>query len=70
MPAWILWLCPVVIAPMLAVAWTSWASRTRGPEEAYGTVAQYDRFRQAMDAPVPGNRARSHPKRSKSSRPN
>ena len=53
MPAWILWLSPVIVAPMLAVVWTSWASRPRGPVEAMQTVEQYDRFRAALTQPVP-----------------
>ncbi|MGB8651086.1 MAG: hypothetical protein WCD35_10540 [Mycobacteriales bacterium] len=69
MPAWILWLSPVIVAPLLAVLWTSWASRPRGPVEAIETVQQYDRFRAAIagaeTAPVPEPRAESRSQRSK-----
>ena len=56
MPTWILWLSPVVVAPVLAVLWTSWASRPRGPVEAIDSVDQYAKFRKAMESPVPGPR--------------
>jgi cytochrome c-type biogenesis protein CcmH/NrfF len=48
MPAWILWLSPVIVAPLLAVLWITWAARERGPEEARETVQKYDRFRAAL----------------------
>lgn len=53
MPSWILWLSPVIVAPLLAVLWTVWASRERAPEQALETVEQYDRFRAALTAPDP-----------------
>lgn len=56
MPAWLLWLLPVPAAGVAAVVWTSWASRARGPVEAIDSVAAYDRFRQALTAPVPAPR--------------
>ena len=58
LPAWILWLSPVIVAPLLAVFWTSWAARPRGPVEAMQTVEQYDRFRAALTQPVPDPRRR------------
>ena len=57
MPSWILWLSPVIVAPMLAVVWTSWAARPRGPVEAMETVEQYDRFKAALTQPVPAPRS-------------
>lgn len=62
MPSWILWLSPVIVAPMLAVLWTIWASRPRGPEQALETVQEYDRFRAALTNPVPVPRSRPHSK--------
>ncbi|MCW2671680.1 MAG: hypothetical protein JWP14_269 [Frankiales bacterium] len=60
MPTWILWLSPVIVAPLLAVFWMSWAARPRGPVEAMQTVEQYDRFKAALRQPVPEpRRARS-----------
>ena len=63
MPSWILWLSPVIVSPLLAVVWTSWASRPRGPEAAIETVEQYDRFRAALTSgatvPEPRRKPRS-----------
>ncbi len=56
MPTWILWLSPVIIAPMLAVIWMAWASRPRGPVQALETVQAYDRFRAALTSPIPETR--------------
>ena len=60
MPDWLLWLLPVLLAPVLAVAWTAFASRTRGPVEAMDSVQAYERFRQALATPVPAPRTRTH----------
>ncbi|MCW2598345.1 MAG: hypothetical protein JWM02_174 [Frankiales bacterium] len=53
MPTWILWLSPVIVAPMLAVVWTLWASRPRRPVQAVESVQEYDRFRAALTSPAP-----------------
>ena len=53
MPSWILWLSPVIVSPVLAVLWTSWTSRERGPVEAMETVEAYDRFKAALTSSVP-----------------
>jgi len=57
MPTWILWLSPVVVAPLLAVVWTSYASRPRRPIEVAESVHNYERFRDAINAPVPAPRS-------------
>ena len=70
MPAWILWLSPVIVSPMVAVVWTSWAARPRGPVEAMETVEQYDKFRAALTTRVPEPRtvtARQFPAKSSAS---
>ena len=59
MPVWLLWLLPVLLAPLVAIAWTAFASRTRGPVEAMDSVQAYERFRQALSTPVPPPRASS-----------
>ena len=59
MPVWLLWLLPVLLAPLAAIAWTAFASRTRGPVEALDSVQAYERFRQALATPVPTPRPRS-----------
>ena len=58
MPVWLLWLLPVLVAPLLAIAWTAFSSRTRGPVEAMDSVQAYERFRQALATPVPAPRTR------------
>ncbi len=62
MPSWILWLSPVIVSPMLAIAWMSYATRPRGPVEAMETVEQYDRFRAALTSPVVIPEARPKPR--------
>lgn len=44
-PSWLLWLLPPVLAPMVALLWASWTSRTRTPADPFDTVAAYERFR-------------------------
>jgi hypothetical protein len=53
MPAWLVWLLPVPVATLGAIAWTAWASRARRPVEAEESVQAYERFRQALTTPVP-----------------
>ena len=48
-----LWLLPMVLAPMLAVMWLSWRSRDRGPVEAIETVEEHQRFKAALTSPLP-----------------
>lgn len=56
MPAWLVWLLPVPVATLAAIAWTAWTSRTRRPVEAAESVLAYERFRQALNKPVPAPR--------------
>jgi cytochrome c-type biogenesis protein CcmH/NrfF len=58
-PTWILWLSPVIVAPMIAAVWSIYAARPRGPEQALETVQEYDRFRAALTNPVPDVRQRT-----------
>jgi hypothetical protein len=53
----LVWLLPVPVATLGAIAWTSWTSRSRGPVEAVDSVQAYERFRRAMDAPIPPPRS-------------
>lgn len=48
MPAWLVWLSPVPLATLTAIAWTSWVGRRRGPAPALDSVQAYERFRQAL----------------------
>jgi cytochrome c-type biogenesis protein CcmH/NrfF len=57
MPAWLVWLLPVPVATLAAIAWTAWAGRTRRPVEAVDSVLAYERFRQALNTPVPAPRS-------------
>lgn len=50
-PDWLLWLLPVPLATVAAVAWGAWSSRTRGPQDTVDGVAAYDRFRAALATP-------------------
>jgi len=65
MPSWILWLSPLVIAPLIAVLWLSWSSRPKGPVAAIETVEEYDRFKAALTSPLP----LPHPRKKPPSRP-
>ncbi len=58
MPTWILWLSPVPLSAVAAVAWNAWTSRERGPAETTDTMEEYARFLKAMNAPIPAPRRR------------
>ena len=53
MPDWLVWLLPVPAATLAAIAWAAWSGRARGPEKPADSVQAYERFRQALAAPVP-----------------
>jgi hypothetical protein len=57
MPSWLVWLLPVPVATLGAIAWTSWSSRVRRPVEAVDSVQAYEKFRMALKPPVPAPRA-------------
>ena len=60
LPPWLLWLLPVPLATLAAIAWAAWSSRARGPVEAEESVRAHERFRAAMASqlspPVPRDR--------------
>jgi cytochrome c-type biogenesis protein CcmH/NrfF len=56
LPDWLLWLLPVPLATLGAIAWVSWSSRTRGPQDPADSVREYERFRAAMSRPPKGER--------------
>ena len=58
LPDWILWLLPVPVATLAAIAWAAWTSRSRAPVDPADSVREYERFRAAMAAPVPEPRSR------------
>ena len=51
MPDWLLWLLPVPLATVAAIAWAAWSSRTRGPVDTAEGVEAYERFRAALSQP-------------------
>ena len=53
MPAWLVWLLPLPVATLCAVAWTTWTSRSRRPVEISDSVQAHERFRRAMATPLP-----------------
>ena len=53
MPDWLVWLLPVPLATLSAIAWAAWSGRARGPEKPADSVQAYERFRQALATPVP-----------------
>ncbi len=54
LPDWLLWLLPVPVATLAALAWATWSSRTPGPLDPADTVEQYARFRAALGSSVRG----------------
>lgn len=52
-PGWLLWLLPVPLATAGAIAWVAWSTRSRGPQDAADSMAEYERFRRAMSSPPP-----------------
>ena len=59
MPSWLVWLLPVPVATLSAVAWAAWRARPRGPADPRDSVADYERFRQALGpSSPPGRRPR------------
>ena len=53
MPAWLVWLLPVPVMTIAAMAWAAWTGRSRGPVEAAASVQAHERFRAALAAPMP-----------------
>ena len=56
MPAWLLWYTPIIVLTSLAVVWTIWAARPRGPVKVMTSVEAHERFRAALSTPVPAPR--------------
>ena len=48
----LLWLAVPLLATLVAIAWNSWRTRTRGPDEAIDSVQAYERFRAALTVPA------------------
>lgn len=47
-PSWLLWLLPVPMATLGAIAWASWSSRARSPQDPAVSVREHQRFRAAL----------------------
>ena len=52
-PEWLLWLLPVPLATVAAIAWVCWANRPRGPQDTAVSVREHQRFRAALGSVVP-----------------
>jgi hypothetical protein len=52
-PEWLLWLLPVPLATLAAIAWVCWANRSRGPQDTAVSVREHERFRAALGSVVP-----------------
>lgn len=46
------WLIFPVVAVVLAIFWVNWSARPRGPVEAHESLAERERFVQAMARPL------------------
>ena len=46
----LLWLAIPLLATLVAIAWNSWRTRVKGPDEARDSVQAYERFRAALTA--------------------
>ena len=59
MPDWLAWLLPVPVATLLAVLWTAWTGRSRGPADPVDSVRAHQRSMAALTAPrrTPGGAA-------------
>ena len=57
MPSWLLWLSPVPLATLGAIAWTAWSGRRRGPGDTRASVQRHERFRAALAVPPPSGTA-------------
>ena len=53
LPDWLLWLLPVPLATLTAIAWATWSSRNRGPRRPEDSMQEFDRFRAAMGGTPP-----------------
>ena len=63
MPSWLLWLLPLPLATVGAIAWTSWTSRSRGPAQAFDSVEDFERFRAALTSERPHGSRHGKPRR-------
>lgn len=57
LPMWLVWLLPVPLTTLAAVAWAGWVSRDR-PVRPAESVREHERFRAALAAPLPAPRRR------------
>ena len=54
------WLGVPAVATVLAIVWTHWSTRPRGPVETSESLAAHERFKTAMASPTgPRRQARS-----------
>lgn len=52
LPAWLLWLLPVPLATLGAIAWSAWQGRARRPVDVAASLREHERFRAALARPV------------------